>query len=96
MLGFSKGIDAYVSLPCFFSICAIVPLIISLDLRLKNKILLLYYSIPVFKILLQIFLLISSLLVLRNLISVKGLMLPNKSLSFITDNAKGKQPSKED
>ena len=79
MLGFSEGIDTHVSLPCFFSICAIAPLIIYFDLRLKNMfskmaISLLYYSISVFKTLLQIFLLIYSLLVLRNLISVKVLM----------------------
>ena len=75
--GFPK--ESHVSLPCFFSICAIAPLIIYFDLKLKNMlskipISLLYYSISVFKILLQIFLLIYSLLVLRNLISVKVLM----------------------
>ena len=30
MLGFSNGIDSQVSLPCFFSICAIAPLTIYL------------------------------------------------------------------
>ena len=79
MLGLSEGIDAHVRLPCFFEICAIAPLIIYFHLKLKNMfskitISLLYYSISVFKILLQIFLLIYSLLVLRNLISVKVLM----------------------
>ena len=37
-------------------------------------------------------------MVLRNFISVKsfnGLMFPNKSLSFITNNVKGIQPSKK-
>ena len=74
MLEFSEGIDTHVSLLCFFSICPIAPLIIDFDLRLKNmciKIAIspLYYSISVFKVLFQIFLLINSLLVLRNLIS---------------------------
>ena len=73
------GIDTNVSIPCFFSICAIAPLITYFDLRLKNMfskitVSLLYYSISVFTILLQIFLLINSPLVLRNL-TVKVLML---------------------
>ena len=78
MLGFSEGIYTHISLPCFFSIWAIAPLIINFYLRLKNMfskiaISLLYYSISVFKILMQIFLLINSQLVLRNLISIKVL-----------------------
>ena len=80
MLVFSERIDSHVSLPCFFSIWAIEPLIIYFDLRLKNvfskiTISLFYYSIFVFKILRQIFLLINSLSVLRNLIAVKVLMI---------------------
>ena len=79
MLGLSERIDTHVILPCFFSICAVAPLIIYFDLRLKNMfseitISLLYYRISIFKISLQIFLLIYSLLVLCNLISVKALM----------------------
>ena len=71
MLGFSKRIDSYVSLLCFFSISAIPPVVIYFDLRLKNMfskitISLLYYSISVIKILLQIFLLINSLSLLCN------------------------------
>ena len=78
-LGFSEGINTHVSLPFFFSTCTIAPLIIYFDLRLQNMfskitISLLYYSISIFKILLQIFLLINSLLVLRNYISAKVLM----------------------
>ena len=101
MLGFSEGIYTHVNLPCFFSICAIAPLIIYFHLRLKNMfskitISLLHY-ISVFKILLQLFLLINSLLVLRNLISVSfnGLMLPRKSLIFISKKVKGLQSSKK-
>ena len=80
LFGFSEGIDSHVSLTCFFSICAIAPLIVYFNLRLKNmfsKITssLLYCSISVFKILLQMFLLFNSLSVLRNLISVKVLMI---------------------
>ena len=62
----------------------------------KITISLLHY-ISVFKILLQLFLLINSLLVLRNLISVSfnGLMLPRKSLIFITKKVKGLQSSKK-
>ena len=57
MLEFSEGIDTHVSLPCFCSICAIAPLIIYFDLRLKNMfskitISLLYYNISDFKTLL--------------------------------------------
>ena len=69
MLAFSEGIDSHVSLTCFFSICAIAFSIIYSYLRPKimfSKIVisLLYYSISVFKILFQIFLLINSLSVL--------------------------------
>ena len=86
MLVFSERIDSHVSLPCFFSIWAIAPLIIYFDLRLKNvfskiTISLFYYSIFVFKILRQIFLLINSLSVLRNLISVK-VLLPTMSNEY--------------
>ena len=78
-LGFSKGTDSHVSLSCSFSMCAIPNLITYFELRVenlfsKNKIYLMLYSISVFKILLLIFLLIYFLLVLRNLISVKVLM----------------------
>ena len=38
MLEFSEGIDTHVSLLCFFSICAIAPLIIDFDLRLKKHV----------------------------------------------------------
>ena len=79
MLEFSERIDSHESLPCFLSTCVIVTLIIYFDLRLKNifskfTISLLYYSISVIKILLQKFLLVNSLSVLRNLVSVKILM----------------------
>ena len=79
MLEFSEGIATHVSLPYFSLICATAPIIIYFDLRLKNMfskitISLLYDSISVFKILLEMFLLINSLLALRNLISVKVLM----------------------
>ena len=80
MLGSSNGSDTHVILPCFFSICAIGHLIICFDLRFrimfrKITISLLYHTISVFKILLQIFLLFNFLLVLRNLISVKVCMI---------------------
>ena len=56
----AEGFDSQVSLSCFISICAIAPLIICFDLKSENmfnKITtsLLYYSITVFIILLQIF-----------------------------------------
>ena len=99
MLGFSEGIDTHVSLPSFFSICGTLPLIIYFHLILQNMfskitIFLLYYSVSVFKISYQIFILINILLVLRN-ISQKfnDLMLPNKSLSFITNNVKEMESS---
>ena len=80
MLGFLEGIHKNVSLLYFFSICAVVPLLIYFVLRLKNMsskipISLLCYSISVFKILLQIFLLINSLSILCTLKSVKVLMI---------------------
>ena len=33
---FSEGFDSHVSLPCFFSIFGIAPLIACIDLRFKN------------------------------------------------------------
>ena len=53
-MGFSKGIDSHVSLDCFFSICAIAPLIISSDLKFRQifrKFLIsaLHWSIPFLK-----------------------------------------------
>ena len=80
MLGFLEGIHKNVSLLYFFSICAVVPLLIHFVLRLKNMsskipISLLCYSISVFKILLQTFLLINSLSILCTLKSVKVLMI---------------------
>ena len=65
----------------FFSICAIAHLLIYSDLRFRNMfrkivIYLLYHSISVFKIFLQIFLWLIFLSVLRNLISVKFLTIP--------------------
>ena len=79
MLGISGEIDSSKNLPCFFSICAIAPLIICFDLSSRKmfskiKISLLYY-ISVFIILLQISLLFNFLSVLHNLTSVKVLMI---------------------
>ena len=80
MLGFSEEIDSHGSLPFSFLMCAIVSLIICFDLGFRNMfreiiISLLYYIIFIFKTLLQIFLLFNFLPVLRNLISVKVLMI---------------------
>ena len=80
MLWFSDGVDSYISLPCFFSICAFTRLIIYFNLRFKNMFCkitssVLYQSISVIKILLQIFLLLNFVSVCCNLISVKVVMI---------------------
>ena len=80
ILGSSERFDSHVTLPSFFSICAIAPLVICFDLKFKtmlskNTTSLSYNCISVFTILLQIFFLFNFLSVFCNLISVKVLMI---------------------
>ena len=83
----------------FFSICALAPLIICFDLRFRNMfrkiiIYLLYHSVSVLKVLLQMSLLFSFLPVLRNLLTIKVLMI-SCCQTFIDNNVKGIQSSKK-
>ena len=78
-LYYSKGFDSPLSLFCFFSISGTAPLITCFDLRFKNMFKkfitsLMYFSNSALQTLLQIFMLFHFLSVIRNLITVNGLI----------------------